>query len=353
MIYHSLRFGARSLIVLAAFLTNVCVMMYIVTPAVAQSAGAFSRIGFGSRGIALGNALAADAFGPASPFYNPALAPYAERQHLDLSVASLSFDRTLQHIQLASPMQRAGIALGLIHSSVSKIDGRDNSGFHTRELSIDEFQGFLAFGIRLSEDVSGGLTFQFFQSDLFDTLDPAISIAVDIGLNFRLSKTLSLAFVADDLLGRYTWNTSGVNGSGGKETIDYFPTRLRVGVAKTFIDGALLLLGEIESRTSRVEAISRNVEVFGTQPVEVTDRETLTLQETRVRAGVEYHIVPRFALRAGLEQLGSDIMDKLRPSAGFMISEELGKMDARFEYTFAREVEAAGSMHVVSLLIFF
>ncbi len=328
------------------------VVLLCVNTAVAQSAGAFSRIGFGSRGIALGNALAADVMGPASPFYNPALAPYIEAQSLSISVAAMSFDRSLQFIQLASPMQKAGIALGLIHSSVGNIDGRDNSGFHTRDLSIDEYQGFLAFGIRLSDKFSGGLDFQFFRTDLFDTLDPAVSIAIDVGLNYRISETLSFAFVADDLLGRYTWNTGGVNGSAGKKTTDYFPTRLRFGVAKTFKDGTLLILGEIESRSSKVESISSRVEVFISQPLEVTNRETLTLQEIRFRMGAEYTLVPQFVLRAGLEQLGSETSRGFRPSAGFMLSQDVGNLKTRFEYTFAREVQASGSMHIFSLVLF-
>ncbi len=324
-----------------------------VHPAMAQSAGAFSRVGFGARGIALGNALAADAMGPASPYYNPALAPFAQRQSLDISLAALSFDRSLQFIQLASPMQKAGIALGLVHSSVENIDGRNSSGFHTRDLSVEEYQGFLAFGIRFSDKFSGGLDFQFFRTDLYDSLDPAISIAIDVGVNYRWSESLSLAFVADDLLARYTWNTAGVNGSAGKKTTDYFPTRLRLGIAKTLINGTLLIVGEIESRSSKVESVSSSVEVFNSQPVEVSNRETITLHEIRTRVGAEYTLVPKFVLRAGLEQLGSETFGGFRPSTGFMLSQEIGSMITRFEYTFAREIQASGSMHIFSLMLFF
>jgi hypothetical protein len=338
---------------MSLILVTVCLFSICENVAMAQSAGEFSRIGFGARGIALGNALAADAMGPASPYYNPALAPFAKQQSLDISIAALSFDRSLQFIQLASPMQKAGIAFGLIHSSVGKIDGRDNSGFHTRDLSIDEYQGFLAFGIRFTDKFSGGLDFQLFRTDLFDTLEPAVSIAIDIGWNYRVSETLSLAFVVDDLLGRYTWKTGGVNGGEGKTTTDYFPTRLRLGVAKSLSNGALLIVGEIESRTLKVESVSSRVDVFDSRPVEGTNRDSLTLHEIRARIGAEYFLVPQFVLRAGLEQLGSEILSGFRPSAGFMVSQDVGSLKSRFEYTFAREVEASGSMHVFALLLFF
>jgi hypothetical protein len=319
----------------------------------AQSAGSFSRIGFGARGIALGNALGADISGAASPYYNPALAPFAERQNLSISVSSLSFDRSLQFLQLASPMQRAGIAFGLTHSAVSNIDGRDNSGFHTRELSVDEYHGFLAFGIKLSDKFAGGLSFQIFRTDLYDDLKPAVSIAVDFGLAYRLSESFNLAFVADDLLGRYTWNSTGVNGSDGKKTTDYFPTRLRFGATKRFLDGRLLIGAELESRTTKVETVAQSVSVFDTQPVEVSERATLTLQEWRGRAGVEYLVVPQLVLRTGLEQRGSDFLGGVRPSGGFMVNQEIGSLHARFEYTYAREVQASGAMHIFSLVLFF
>jgi len=71
--------------------------------AMGQSAGAFSRIGFGARGIAMGNAVGADASGGTSPYYNPALATAIQRQNIDATVGLLSFDRSIQFLQLSSP----------------------------------------------------------------------------------------------------------------------------------------------------------------------------------------------------------------------------------------------------------
>ncbi len=338
---------------ICVFVLLLAVSSLIIVPqSTAQSAASFSRIGFGARGIALGNALAADRSGSASPYYNPALAPFATRQNLNISVASMSFDRSLQFLQLASPMQRAGLAIGLTHSSVGKIDGRDNSGFHTRELSVDEYHGFLAFGIKLSGRLSGGLSFQMFRTDLFDDLKPAVSVAIDFGLIYQLSETINLAFVADDLLGRYTWNSAGVNGADGKKTTDYFPTRLRFGITNRFQGGRLLVAAELESRTTKVETVNQSVSVFDTQPVEVTDRDSITLQEWRGRAGMEYLVVPQFSIRTGFEQRGSKFLGGIRPSAGFMLNHDIGALHARFEYTFAREIQASGSMHIFSVILF-
>ncbi len=335
------------------FASLLCLLSLAPEVAFSQRAGAFSRLGFGARGIAMGNALAADISGGVSPYYNPALAPFATGQNLEASVALLSFDRSLQFLQISAPFEkRAGIALGLIHSSVTNIDGRDNSGFHTRDLSVDEFAGFMAFGIRFGGAVTGGIGLQFFRSDLFDGLKPATSVGIDVGLTIRLAQTVSLGLVADDLLARYTWDTSSVNGSGGKSTTDNFPRRIRVGLMKTLKENRLRLVGEIESRVTTVEVVTSRVDFLGDEPIVFTDRNDLSVQETRLRVGAEYAFTTQFVGRAGIEQLGKDAFGGIRPSAGFMVEQQSGMLRMRLEYTFGVESRASGTMHILSMQLF-
>ncbi|WP_457652294.1 PorV/PorQ family protein [Rhodocaloribacter sp.] len=329
------------------------VLVWSGAEARAQAAGAFARLGFGARGIAMGNALAADGFGDGGPYYNPALAPFTSRQNLELSAALMRFDRELQFVQFSAPLRpRAGIALGLIHAGVSKIDGRDGSGFHTGDLSVDEFALFLAFGLRLSDRVTGGIGLQLFRTDLLDGLDPVNSVGIDLGLTVRVTEALRLGFVADDLLARYSFDTSGLFGDSGKTTSDRFPTRLRFGAAYRLLDGRLTLLGEYESRLTRRDRRTRSVELFGDVPREVVDTETLTLQENRVRFGGEYRLAETFVVRGGLDQLGSGEVDGLKPTAGFMVEQPVGNLRVRAEYAFALEPFAVGTMHLLSLRIF-
>jgi hypothetical protein len=275
------------------------------TGASGQAAGAFARMGFAARGMAMSNALAADASGDASPFYNPALAPFTERQNLVLSAALLRFDRELQYLQFSAPLRpRAGIAVGLIHAGVNDIDGRDGSGFHTGTLSTDEFDIFMAFGVHLSERVTGGIALQLFRADLYDDLEAINSIGVDFGLSVRVTDALSLGLVADDLLARYSWDTSGLYGEGGKSTSDRFPARIRFGGAYTILDGRGLIVAEYESRFTSSEYRTRRVELIGDVPREVTDTERLRLHDSRFRLGGEYHLADVFAVRAGADQFG-------------------------------------------------
>jgi hypothetical protein len=54
------------------------------------AAGAFSRMGFGAKGVAVGNALVAAPSPDVSPYYNPALLPATSEQRVAASAALLS-----------------------------------------------------------------------------------------------------------------------------------------------------------------------------------------------------------------------------------------------------------------------
>ncbi len=316
----------------------------------AQSAGVIARMGFGARGMAVGNALAADASGWTSPYYNPALAPYTTQQHLGLSAALMSRDRQLQFVELGAPLRpRAGIAAGLIHAGVSKIDQRDNSGYHVGYTSVNEYAFFLAFGLRVHTRASVGVGIQLFRSDLYPGVAPARSIGFDVGLVLQLMRGLHVGGVVEDLLARYTWDTSALTGG---TTSDRFPRRFRVGVSWQSQSGQLRLLGEYESQTAQREVLRRSVVLSGFSAQEVFEAEILTLHASRLRLGTEYQPVPILALRAGLDRLEEVSNGGPRPSAGFMVEQPLGLLLTRAAYTIVLEPWALGTMHLITIRFF-
>ncbi|MEX0746624.1 MAG: hypothetical protein WD275_01405, partial [Rhodothermales bacterium] len=281
-----------------AILLALAVLALLPVDVFGQAPAAFSRMGFGARGIGLSNALVADAMGDGSPYYNPALAPFATGQSLEASAAVLSFDRRLQFLQFATPIRpSAGVAAGLIHASVSNIDGRDESGYHMESYSIDEFAFFLSFGTRIGERITAGIGLQLFRADYFDELKPVNSIGIDAGLTYSATEDLRLGLAVDDLLARYSWDTSDLYGSGGKTTSDRFPVRLRVGAAYRLMDGKAQVLAEYESRVTSYEYRTREVVLVGDVPQEETTSKRASIQEKRARVGLEYHHSDNFAVR--------------------------------------------------------
>ena len=303
--------------------------------AVAQDAGAFTRLGFSARALGLGSALTADAFGPASAYHNPALAPFAQGQLLQGSAAFLSLDRQYQSLLVSSALQpRAGVAAGLLHAGVTGIEGRTVEGLFTEEYQTDEYAFFINFGLRLTEKISGGIGLRLYRNSLFEGVDPRTAIGLSAGVLAKPTENLAVALAMDDLLARYEWDTSDALGGAGSQTTDRFPIRFRLGAAYRALDGRLLLLAEAASRLRQVEQIGGD--------------EDFRLTKADVRFGAEYAIAGPLMLRAGVDRLG----DGARPAAGFALAQTLGEIDARIDYAASLEADGLGIAHFITLGVF-
>ncbi len=339
--------------VLALGLVSMATGHLAATELRAQSAGAFTRMGFGARGIAMSNALAADAFSDGAPYYNPALSPFATGQSFEASAALMTLDRELQFLQFATELDPgAGLAAGLIHAGVSNIDGRDNSGYHTQDYSTDEFAFFLAFGTHLTRRLTAGMGLQLFHADFFESLEPINSIGIDVGLTYLVLDDLRLGLVVDDLLARYSWDTSDLYGSQGTTTSDRFPVRVRLGGAYRIFAGRGQITGEYESQIASSEYRIRSVELVGDRPQEVITHERSQIHESRFRLGGEYRLADVFTLRGGVDRIGADALEGITPTGGFMVEHPVGPLTARAEYAFMLEPYGVGAMHLITLRIF-
>ena len=319
----------------------------------AQAAGAFARMGFGARGVAMSNALVADAFTDGAPYYNPALSPFASGQSIEASTALMSLDRELQFLQFATALEpNAGIAAGLIHAGVANIDGRDNSGYHTRDYSIDEFAFFLAFGTHISKRLTAGVGLQLFRASFFEALEPVNSIGIDLGLTYLATDELRLGLAVDDLLARYSWDTSDLYGSEGTSTSDRFPVRIRFGGALRLFEGRAQVTAEYESQITSTDNRSRNVEIVGDRPQEVLTSSRSQMHDSIFRLGSEYRLADIFTLRGGVDRIGTDSFDGMTPTGGFMVDQPIGPLIARAEYAFMLEPYGVGAMHLITLRIF-
>lgn len=312
----------------------------------AQSAGEFARIGFSARGIALGNAGVADGFGEGHPYYNPALAPYMSDARLEAAYSAMTFDRSLQFFQVAAPMKpNAGISGGIIRAAVNNIDGRDGSGYHTGDYSTNEYAFFVAFGTRIGKRTSFGIRLAYYRADLFDDVTPATNLGLSTGLLVRAGKNLRIGIAIDDLLARYSWNTTALYEQDGKETTDAFPARYRIGAAYHIRAANVTVQGEYESRVSERE--SRLVtSTFSQIPGISTSSEDLAIQSGLFRIGAEWDAADVMAVRLGIDRIGNG---PVLPSAGFMLKQSVGELPFRFGYAFKLEPHGTGTMHVLSV----
>ncbi|MFB6247359.1 MAG: transporter [Salinibacter sp.] len=322
-------------------------------PAAAQEvgAGAFSRLGFDARGIAMGNALVATSSADVSPYYNPALLPQVSGQRVSGSAALLAYDRQLQSLEFTTPLgPTAGVGLGLIHGGVGNIDGRDANGVHTETLSTDEFSLSLSFGNRFAKRLAVGASLTLYQSDVVPDADPVRGFGLGLGVAYRVSPRVQVAGAVTDLLAKYEWNTSAVNGAS---RTDRFPVRVRVGGSYRLLGGRVRLEGEGEVRFvgRDRQVVDRVVPTTG-GPRRETRTESVLRRGVRGRLGVAYRPVEILSLRAGVDRIGVRGADGLRPSAGFALRQQVGELDLRLSYAAALEPNVRTVMNVGSLELF-
>lgn len=303
--------------------------------------GAFSRIGFGARGIGMGNAMSSITEGELVSYYNPAITPFQEDNSFQAGYSFLSLDRSLNFLSFTrrfdfysskdttsdrKPRTTAGVSAGIINAGVSNIDGRDNQGLQTGELSTSENQFFLGLAARLSEKLSLGISVKFYYYKLYEEIN-SNGVGLDIGALYRLNENFNISLVVADLNSKYQWDTSPIYDQEGMTTKDKFPNLRKVGVSYRNKD--LGILGSVEFENS--------------------DAETNIL-----RAGVEYNIYERLFLRGGIDQFNISNTDWLiKPAFGFSYFKSISSFDVGVDYAFQIEQYSSADRHIVSVNFIF
>lgn len=172
--------------------------------------GAFSRIGFGARGIGMGNALSTVKSGNIFTYYNPALSVFQDDNSFNAQYTFLGLDRSLNFVSFTrrfdfyskndtipaerKPRSTAGVSAGLINAGVSNIDQRDNQGFKKGSLSTSENMFYLAFANKFSEKLSVGVTAKFYYYKLYEEVT-STSLGFDIGAIYTFNQDLAVSLV--------------------------------------------------------------------------------------------------------------------------------------------------------------
>jgi outer membrane protein W len=300
---------------------------------IAVMPGAFSRFGFGARGIGMGNAMTAVTEGNLVSYYNPALSVFQDDNSFQSSYTFLALDRSLNFISFTRRFEiggnknkAAGISAGIINSGVNKIDGRDGDGNKTGDLSTSENQFFLALAKRFSEKFSVGVEAKFYYYKLYESVN-ASGVGVDIGFLYKINEQWNIAANFVDINSAYKWDTSPIYGTDGTVTNVKFPMLRRFAVSYLNKDIGLLASLEFENSTGQTNII---------------------------KAGVEYNIYDALYLRAGIDQLNLSNSDYLaKPAAGFSYTRNFGDVRIGVDYAFMIEQYSPQDRHVIGINVNF
>ncbi|PTM20542.1 MAG: hypothetical protein DA446_02845 [Bacteroidetes bacterium] len=313
-------------------------------------AGAFSRMGYGPRGIAMGNAMSAFAGDGSYAYYNPALAALNQDHiQVDMAAARLSFDRSLHMtgVQLQLPPS-AGISFSLIHAGVQNIDSRTSSGYHIGQISTDEFQLQSAFGLRVREQTWLGIGIKYLISRFHNDMENSTSIGFDIGLRHQFTTSTALSVSVHDLFAAYRFDASGLYGIDQSiRNEQAFPVRTKVGFAYT-PESIWFLMGELEIQRSDAEQQTVQTGESQGNPVVRTVRSETRSYRHLVKAGGGAHVHERLTLRAGMQWVEPNGESYLRPGAGFSLHLPWDRFSPSIDYAAFKERAGVPLAHLFS-----
>ncbi|MDP1678176.1 MAG: hypothetical protein Q8L88_15070 [Bacteroidota bacterium] len=301
----------------------ICSASTIVSAQLEGTAGAFSRMGFGGRGIGMGNAMSAVKTGENSGYYNPASVALLTQQTVSLSYSILTLDRSLNTMFFSMPIDtNAGLAFGIINSGVSNIDGRDNDGFKTETYSVSENQFSLSFGLRIRK-ITIGISTKLYYYSLFKELS-STNLGFDFGIIYPLTTQLTLAGTVKDANTKYRWDTSKLYDQLGNNTKEKFPSRKSLGLSYVLDDTGGLLSAEIENSS---------------------------VSTTIIRFGGEYTASEVFTIRGGIDGWNLEHREQAHPTFGFTLRTDYTDWKPSFNYAYIVEPYGVSAMHVISLSI--
>jgi opacity protein-like surface antigen len=304
--------------------------------------GAFSRMGFGARGIGMGNAMSAVVEGNLVSYYNPALIVHQENNSFQTSYSFLSLDRSLNFLNFTKrfefyskkdslvenpkPRATAGISVGIINAGVSKIDGRDNQGIKTGDLSTSENQFFLGLANKFSDKFSMGVAVKFYYYKLYEEITSS-SVGFDVGALYKLNENWIISAMISDINSKYKWDTAPVYELQGSTTEDKFPILKKAGVSYRNKNLGLIASAEFENSNAETNII---------------------------RCGAEYNVIENLFVRGGVDQFNisnTDFPPKL--ALGFSYFKKFGTIIFGVDYAFAVEQYSPYDRHIVGLSVNF
>ena len=200
------------------------------------STASFSRLGFGSRGIALSNAMNSVIYGEVTGYYNPAVLPFSNLKMASLTFGILSLDRELDFLHYTQSLYpTAGFSIFLIRAGVKNIDSRDVDGHHIENLSTSEFQLGFAFSNRIIEKLSAGLSLKFYYNKLYREMKTQ-TLGIDFGVLFKFNDNITVGASIHDINAKYKWDSSIIYQEKGRTIVETFPKTISLGLTYAIKD---------------------------------------------------------------------------------------------------------------------
>jgi hypothetical protein len=288
-------------------------------------AGSAMRMGFGARGMSMGNSIGAMTNDDGLSYYNPAIVPFQTERTAYVSTGFLPLDRNLNFLSYTQSLKPSGgFSLAILNAGVSKIDGRNSDGVQTEMYSTSENEFIFSFGTKVRPDFAIGLSAKILYYSLFEGVK-STTVGFDLGVLYELNEEWALGLIVGDINSKYKWDTSTLYGQDGNTTIEHFPLRRRLAVCYA--------PAYFRSR------ISVETEWIGSTWL--------------TRAGVEIPLHDNLTLRGGIDQIAFDGSVSAKPSLGFSLQGPVASWKPILSYGYIFEPYSSGGIHMLSLTVDF
>lgn len=166
-----------------------------------QNAASFLKIGQGARSAGLGGAYTAISDGAMAAYWNPAGLSSLESSEVAFGHFVWFQDITVEQFTIAMPVFGSAVtAASVTYVNYGTIDGFDEAGMPTGELSAYDLAAGLSVGFELTEALSVGVTGKYIVQRL--DIYQATAFAADLGIKYsfdRLSLAAALSNVGTSL----------------------------------------------------------------------------------------------------------------------------------------------------------
>lgn len=220
----------------------------VAAPTGGQTAANFLHIGLGARSAGMGGAFTAVSEGAPAAYWNPAGLGSLGTGEVTLSHFAWYQDVTMEQGVVAFNLNdNSALAASISFLNYGTIDGRDDLGVATGDISVYDWYGALSYSLATSPSLSFGVTGKFINQKL-DELS-ASTFAADFGVKYRhdwLTLAAMAANVGPDM------DFEGVS--------EQLPSLARVGVAVNLFDDQLVTAVDVEKRFHGETVLRQGVE---------------------------------------------------------------------------------------------
>jgi len=333
------------------FIVVIFLITQICYSQIGSYAGSFSRIGFGARGLSMGNALTGDIFGDVSGYYNPALSSFQQEGIVGIGYTFMSLDRKLNFVSFNKRFEfqslksgAAGLTVAWVNAQVTDIDARDNDTKQTGYISTYENQFLLGLSFQVEHNIALGVGVKLYYSKLYEDIK-STTVGFDIGAVYKATDNLSIGLAIRDIGSKYRWETSKIYSSYGNTTEDKFPVLFDLGASYLLPKNYGIVSLGFES------IISPKLE--DRESGKKSNRTT----KYHIKIGGEINITENIKLRAGLDRIGlnpEDFGAELRPSLGIGIHRNFAEnINLGLDYVFQLEPYTKDPFQNISLIFKF